>query len=182
VRVDGGEPAPAEPGTFYRIEREWAGTTQVTLLLPMTSRASRRYNETIAIERGPLVYALPIGERWQRVHDNEPFRELPHGDWEIHPTTPWNYALAIDETTLAADLTFVERPVSMPPFSPDGAPVVARARGRRLPGWQMENGSAADAPVSPVSSAEPLEDLALIPYGCTNLRITEFPVLARKAD
>jgi len=25
--------------------------------------------------------------------------------------------------------------------------------------------------------AEPLEDLVLLPYGCTNLRVTEFPVL-----
>ena len=41
--------------------------------------------------------------------------------------------------------------------------------------------TAADAPPSPVSSAEPLETLTLIPYGCTNLRITEFPVLDRDA-
>ena len=26
-------------------------------------------------------------------------------------------------------------------------------------------------------SGRPLEELTLIPYGCTNLRVTEFPVL-----
>ena len=54
----------------------------------------------------------------------------------------------------------------------------ARVKGRRLIGWGLEKGAAAPPPQSPVASQEPLEDLTLIPYGCTDLRITEFPTLA----
>ena len=51
-------------------------------------------------------------------------------------------------------------------------------KGRRLPGWTLEKNAAAPPPKSPVTSDEPLEDLTLIPYGCTDLRVTEFPTLA----
>jgi len=177
MRVADGEIEHPEARTFHCIAREWRGTTDVTLTLPMTPALWRGYNDAVALTRGPLVYALRIGEDWRRIHEDAPYRELPHADWEVYPTTPWNYALAIDEATLFEDITFTEFPVGEMPFSPQGAPVEATVKGRRLPEWGMDHGSADDAPRSPVISAEPLETLTLIPYGCTNLRITEFPTL-----
>jgi hypothetical protein len=145
----------------------------------MSPALSVRYNGAVAIERGPLVYALKIDEDWRRVHQDRPHRELPHADWEVHPTTAWNYALDVGESTLADDVRFHEHPIGDCPFSPEGAPVSATVKGKRVPQWEMENGSAADVPPGPVTSSELLENVALIPYGCTNLRITEFPVLER---
>jgi hypothetical protein len=57
--------------------------------------------------------------------------------------------------------------------------VILKVRGRAIPDWKLVNNSAGDTPPSPVASNEPLVDLELIPYGCTRLRITEFPVLAQ---
>ncbi len=179
LRVADGKIEHPQAGTFYCLTREWRSTTEVTLNLPMKPALWHGYNDAVAITRGPLVYALKIGEDWRRINADAPYRELPHADWEVYPTTPWNYALAIDEDSLVADVTFVEHPVGDKPFSPDGAPVSATVKGRRLPEWGMAHGSAADAPRSPVTSTEPLETLTLIPYGCTNLRITEFPALKR---
>jgi hypothetical protein len=180
LQVAAGETIRPKAGTFHRIDREWTGTTDLLLRLPMSPRLSRRFNAAVAIERGPLVYALKIGEDWRRVHQDQPYRELPHADWEIYPTTPWNYALDISEETLTEDVHFIAGLPGENPFSPQGAPVSARVMGRRISEWGMEKGSAADAPPSPVRSSEPSEELTLIPYGCTNLRITEFPVLERR--
>jgi len=65
------------------------------------------------------------------------------------------------------------------PFANESAPVVLAVQGRRLPDWKLVQNSADDPPPSPVESQEPLTELELVPYGCTRLRITEFPVLAK---
>ncbi|MGD8896436.1 MAG: glycoside hydrolase family 127 protein [Acidobacteriota bacterium] len=177
VSVNGDAPEPMDAGTFHLLEREWRGTSTVDLRFPMRPKVTRRYNLAVAVERGPLVYSLSPEERWTRINADKPHRELPHGDFEVRPASPWNYALRLDPDDPSAGLEFEERPVGERPFSPEGAGMTARVRGRRLPGWKLRHGWADEAPVGPQISEEPLEDLILIPYGCTNIRISEFPQL-----
>ena len=185
IRIGGGAEQPMKPGTLQRIEREWRGTTELLLRFPMHAKATTRYNEAMAIERGPLVYALKLGESWTRVNADKPHRELPHGDFEVRPTTPWNYGLVVDEQNIDASVRFEERPVGDAPFSPGGAGMIAKVKGRLIPGWRLVRGWAAELSPADVAWAnpdapgpkEPLQELPLIPYGCTNIRITEFPHL-----
>lgn len=167
-----GETVAAAPGGFHVLQREWRGESEIELRLPMTTRARRRYNDSVTLERGPLVYALRVGEDWRLVRG-----EPPHGDWEVHPTTPWNYAIELDPERPERSVRVVSRGVGACPFSPEGAPVDLRVKGRRLPGWDLEQNAAAPPPASPVTSEEPLEELTLAPYGCVKLRVTEFPLL-----
>ena len=173
-----GDDAPAQPRTasYYHILREWQqGTTEIALRFPMQPSVISRPRNAIAVQRGPLVYALRIGEKWKRVHADLPHRELPHADYEVYPTTAWNYGL--DAEDLGKSLEFTEHPFGEVPFSPDGAPVSCSIKGQRLSKWQIENGSAQEVPEHPAPNAGPKEELTLIPFGCSNLRITEFPKL-----
>jgi hypothetical protein len=179
IRIAGGADERMNPGGFHRLEREWRDVTEIQLRFPMKARAVRGYNGSIAVERGPLVYSLQIGEEWKQVNSEKPYRQLPHGDFEVRPVTPWNYGLLLDETNPEAGLRFEEKPIGEKPFSPEGAGVKAKAQGRRLPKWKLVRGWAAENPAGEQESSEPLEELTLIPYGCTNIRITEFPKLSR---
>ncbi len=177
VLVDSGEIFMPSAGDYYDLRREWEGETKISLTFPMKPQGIRRFENSLAVTRGPLVYSLKIGEEWKRIHQDKPHRELPHGDWEVHPTTPWNYALDAGENTLDRDLQFEEHPVGPMPFSPEGAPVSASVKGIRIESWELVNGYAGGLPQSPVDVSGDRVKLVLIPYGCTNLRITEFPTL-----
>ncbi len=181
----GSDPAlPMRPGSLHLVDRSWdAKPVRLALRFPMRPKVTTGYDEAVAVERGPLVYSLRIGEEWTRVNADKPHRELPHGDFEVRPTTPWNYGLVIDPGRPEAGLAFEERPVGERPFSPEGAGVVAHARGRQIPAWKLAHGwageiSPADVAWSDPSKAvtdQPEEAITLVPYGCTNIRITEFP-------
>ncbi|MDO8685432.1 MAG: glycoside hydrolase family 127 protein [Clostridiales bacterium] len=166
---------PVENGNFHHLKRKWVDKTSFTLRLPMEPCLESRPNGLFALARGPLVYSLPIGERWVRINEDKPGREHPHCDFEIFPTTLWNYGLCLDKESFAASLEFEEYPIGDCPFSPAGAPVTAHVKGRKVD-WSMENGSAAPYPGLEWVSEE-VEELTLIPYGCTNLRMTEMPMV-----
>jgi len=68
-----------------------------------------------------------------------------------------------------------QRPVGDVPFSASSPAVAIHVTGRKVPEWQLEEGSAGTLPQSPVMSTEPDETLTLVPYGSARLRVTVFP-------
>jgi DUF1680 family protein len=159
----------ARAGTFHRINRRWSGETQITLTLPMKLRIEKRFNDAVAIKRGPLLFALQMGQDWRKLRDKK-----PTADWEVHPTTPWNYAVALKEDTIRVETIQLAKS----PFSPTLPAVRLHAKARRVRGWDLVKNAADAPPKSPIRSEEPLEDIVLIPYGSAKLRLSEFPVLA----
>jgi hypothetical protein len=64
----------------------------------------------------------------------------------------------------------------------DDVPIVIKMRARLVPQWGMNGANAAPVPVSPVSTKAREEVVELIPYGCTRLRIAEFPVVGNQEE
>ncbi len=82
------------PGTFLKLQRTWRPGDRIALHFPMTPAVTTWYRDGVSIDRGPLVFALPIGEDWRKVTQGLKHpATAPAADWEIYPTTPWNYGL-----------------------------------------------------------------------------------------
>jgi uncharacterized protein len=166
-----GIPAKSAPraGSFSIVTRTWHAGDRIELTLPMQPRVSRWFNDSVAIERGPLVFSYGIGESWVKLRD----RGMT-ADWQVFPTTSWDYALDLDRTD-PAKIAVNEAPISENPFSRKQPPVSLQVKARKLPAWIAEDGAANPLPQSPVATGQPVEDLTLIPYAAAKLRITAFP-------
>jgi hypothetical protein len=162
-------PAPTA-NSFAQIERVWTRGDKVEMVFLMQPRISRWFNDSIAVERGPLVFSYGIGENWVKLRD----RGMT-ADWQVFPASQWNYTLKIDSGTPAKSVSVAESDVSEGAFTRSHAPVTLGVKARKLDNWRAEDGVANPLPQSPVVANETEEAITLIPYAAAKLRITAFP-------
>lgn len=165
LTVNGEAVGLAADNGYAAVERDWSDGDELVLGLPMEVRTVSRHLYAASVIRGPLVYALPVGENW-----------LPHirrerfSDWELYPTTAWRYGLI-------EGAGFVCETADIPPqpFLAAASPVRLVTRGKLVRNWRMVGNNADSPPLNPDVAGQAAEELVLVPYGGAKLRIGEFP-------
>jgi hypothetical protein len=185
----------APGGEFFSVTQEWRRGDTVSLSFPMKLQHEVRHGSALAVRKGPLYFSLRIGHEYkQRTQFH-----LGAADWEIFPSTPWNIALADPRGNPEGWAKVEKRAVSSLPFAHAGEPVfcaedgayttwdrseplVLRMRGKQLDSWSMRGANADDPPSGATESCGPDVSVELVPYGCTRLRISEFPLVETGDD
>jgi len=167
----------SKPLAYAVIDRTWKDGDKITLRLPMQLAVRKwpKNNNAVCVDYGPLTFSLKIGERWARYGD----RSWP--EYEVFPTTPWNYGLVLDAKNPPKSLHVKKKTGPLPPqpFTADAAPIEITAQARKIPEWKADNqGLIGKLPTSPVSSTDPVETVTLIPMGAARLRVSMFPIIA----
>ncbi|WP_343743809.1 beta-L-arabinofuranosidase domain-containing protein [Chitinophaga sp.] len=176
-----GQPLRREKGgQVVTLQRAWKDKDQLVLQMPMEVTVSAWGRNSRAVERGPLVYALKLNERWEKgqdEHEGEYFSIFPEG--------PWNYGL-LEKAVKAPVQSFTVhqgKPVTNDfVWNLEHAPVSITTSAKRIPAWQLVD----DVAPQPVTTREGTykgqtaaeeETITLVPYGCTKVRVVAFPVV-----
>lgn len=162
------------------ISREWKEGDRLRLQLPMEIATSTWGRNSRAVERGPLVYALRLEERWEQGHHPE------EGDyWSVFTDDEWNYGLlkeAVDQP--ANHFHFKKAGPAGEQFiwNLNHVPGEILTTAKKIPDWKIVN-DVAPVPVTdrtgiyrgPVINSR--EQIRLVPIGCTKIRVVAFPVV-----
>lgn len=178
ISVNGQEIRRESGGRVIALERKWKNRDKVTLRLPMTVTTSTWGRNSRAVERGPIVYALKLGERWEKG------TEATEGDYySVYPTEDWNYGILESMVNDPAKVRVTAKPLPAPfVWNQKNAPIEIVVPAKKIPGWKAIDGVA----YQPVSERNgtyrgtvdtTTQEIVLIPYGCTKVRVVAFPVV-----
>ncbi len=177
------------PGSYAVIERAWQDGDRLQLHFDYAiqlieyPRSEFGIREAgYALQRGPLLYALPVAEDWQEFQAPahgpgtgiRSFRLLPA------PGAAWNYALILDRQQPEASLRLVrlETPPGGRPW--EYASLGLQAAARRVLNWRLEGDE--EHPKTPLLPFRPMRlspettPVTLIPFGFTHLRLAFLPL------
>lgn len=177
VEVNGIMQPDAVSGSFYTINRTWNDNDKIVLRLPMHLQLNDEVNNSVSIQRGPLVFSLKIKEQWvTRIDFGNDFKEC-----DVIPLSDWNYGLMPDKNNLEASIRVNKGVMPENPFLQDVTPVTLTVDAKRIPSWgySFNSNFACDPPYGPIESREATEQVTFVPFGAETLRATCLPVIGK---
>ena len=185
-------PSPDPDTGMHRLSLP-KGKSAITYRLPSAIRTESRENDTIAVYKGPVLYALEVtnhntssrpkpwwnpgfGTQYYNGSDYPPQSR----DWSYHNTSAWNYAIdpgtiAYHESARHSGSTALNSPL----FAPGAPPGYITAQACEID-WPMAfHGSVVGYP--PTGDAKKClgksKEVKLVPYASAKTHMAELPVI-----
>jgi hypothetical protein len=184
IKLNGIEVRTHNRNGFAALRRIFRPGDVVTLRLPMNVKMTEWPHNGIGVERGPLVYALPIEAKWSSIAEAAySSEEFP--TWQADPVGAWNYGVLPDLTQIEVKESKPSRNIETSSWPWSSASITLTIPARKLQNWKYEvNPKAPHQKFTPplpesanIQSSPTTERLTLLPFGATKLRMSIFPKL-----
>jgi len=166
-------------GSFVRLADQLKSGDVVTLTLPMKAEQTTIKGQGVYFQQGPLLFAYAVP---QQMTEDPTEYECMHGKkpenpdfkcWNITPTGDFNYAYAAD----GAPLQVTSQQTDQFPFDLATTPLRMRIPVKQIEWALVDNRMTPPMPEQGklTLKSDQTQYIDLVPYGCTELRLTVFP-------
>jgi hypothetical protein len=182
VEINGEIYSRPEGNQVIKIERNWKNNDVVELTIPAEIKLNRWYENSVSVDLGSLNFVLKIEENWEKVVNTKDPEVFGNHYYKVTAASSWNYGLVdVPKEEIKNNYRIIREvnPGSFP-WNLQNTPVRIETKAKKIQDWKLYYGSAGPLPYSiqlGQNTSEKEEVVTLIPYGCSSLRISEFPLV-----
>ena len=158
------------------IHRKFVDGDRISLKLPMELKLTTWgvEKEGIAIERGPLVYSLPVANKTITFPFIGDPKLVDFPNKLLYPISSWNYALDINSSN-DAKVVYTNIDNKEYPWDLENVPVKITVPAIKVANWKIDGTKHAPKFPNVLQLEGQQEMIELVPSGATYLRMTIFP-------